>query len=100
MEESNDDLMEAAGALLAERTPRVLKAELGPLSDGVRRLTLETGAIDSVDVYLDGRAVATTGTSDGTTEFDLQLTRATADSLLRVEGFDKGELVAARVLSL
>lgn len=98
--EENDDLMDAAGELLAARTPRVLDAELGAPSGGMRTLTLQTEAIESVDVYLDGRPVATTATSDGSTDISVDLARAVDGSMLRLEGFAAGELVAARHLAV
>jgi len=98
--EDNVDLMETAGRLLAERTPRVLDAALGAPSNGIRALTLETDSIDSVDVYLDGRPVATTLAQDGTTRLDIAVDGATTDSVLRLEGFDGDELVASRLVAL
>ncbi|WP_353827012.1 S41 family peptidase [Agromyces sp. SYSU T0242] len=95
--EDNDDLMDAAGALLAAGVPRTLDAELELSSNGTRTLTLETAAIEGVDVYLDGRPVATAVTPDGTTEVGIAAPVA-AGATLRVEGFVDGTLVAARQL--
>ncbi|WP_353816781.1 S41 family peptidase [Agromyces sp. SYSU T00266] len=98
--EDNVDLMEAAGRLLAERTPRVLEVGLGTPSNGRLTLSVQTAAIDSVDAYLDGRPVGSTATQDGTTELDVGVAGATPDSVLRLEGFDGDDLVASRLVPL
>lgn len=95
--DDNADLIEAAGELLAARTPRVLRVDVSDESDGVRALAVETEAVSSVDVYLNGRPVATAATTGGTAEVDVS---ATAGDRIRVEGFDGPELVASRQLSL
>jgi Peptidase family S41 len=97
--EDNADLMEAAGALLAGRTPRVLMAAATAPVGGSRTLTVTTNAIASVDVYLDGRPVTTAATADGST--DVTIPAGTAESIVRVEGYDAaGRLVAMRQLAL
>jgi C-terminal processing protease CtpA/Prc len=95
--EDNADLMEAAGKLLAERTPRVLTAEVSSASNGVRTLSVQTTAVTSVDVYLNGRPIATAATEDGTAEIEIP---ATTGNVLRLEGFDGQQLVAARQLTV
>ncbi|MFE6964813.1 S41 family peptidase [Agromyces sp. NPDC057679] len=97
--DGNADLMDAAGALLAGLPTRMLEAELDPPAGGFRTLRLSTGGVDGVDVYLDGRPVATTETVDGVTELQLELP-AGAGGELRLEGFDDGRLVAARLLAV
>lgn len=97
--DGNADLMDAAGALLAARPVRMLQAELDGQAGGLRTLELTTGGVDSVDVYLDGRPVATTDTVDGVTELELELPVG-AGGELRLEGFDDGRLVAARLLAV
>ncbi|WP_394551733.1 S41 family peptidase [Agromyces sp. MMS24-JH15] len=96
--QDNVDLMERAGAILAEGTVRVLDAELDGQGAGVTGLDLRTSAIDSVDVYVDGRPVATAVTQDGTTR--IEFAAPAGGATLRVEGFASGVLVAARQLSL
>ncbi|GAB3060243.1 hypothetical protein GCM10027053_23020 [Intrasporangium mesophilum] len=96
--EDNIDLMEAAGALLAGRTPRVLQVEATP-GAGKRLLKLTTKAVASVDVYVNGRPVLTTATVDG--ENTVTITTAAAPVAVRIEGFDTaGQLVAARRIGL
>ncbi|MFI5707049.1 S41 family peptidase [Kribbella sp. NPDC051620] len=90
--EENADLMAAAGALLAERQPRLLRFTSAAAGAKKRKLTITTGSVTSVDVYVNGRPVATSATKDG----DLQLTvPGTAGDVIRIEGYDAGKLVAA-----
>jgi hypothetical protein len=91
--EENVDLMAAAGALLAARTPRLLRFVSAAAGAGKRKLTVTTGAVASIDVWVNGRPVATSATAAGTT----QVTVPAADgAVIRVEGYDAaGVLVAA-----
>ena len=93
--DDNADLMEAAGELLASSTPRTLQAELAPTSNGGRTLSVETRAVSSIDVYVNGRPVGTAATTDGTAE--VEVTASTGD-VIRLEGFDGQQLVASRQL--
>ena len=91
--EENVDLMAAAGALLAQRTPRLLRFASAAAGTGKRKLTVTTGAVASIDVYVNGRPVATTATTDGNTQITVP---AAAGNVIRVEGYDAaGVLVAA-----
>ncbi len=91
--EENVDLMAAAGALLAARTPRLLRFVSAAAGAGKRKLTVTTGEVASIDVWVNGRPVATSATAAGTT----QVTVPAADgAVIRVEGYDAaGVLVAA-----
>jgi hypothetical protein len=65
----------------------------------IHALTVTTTSVASVDIYLDGRPVATTATADGDT--DITIPAGTAGSILRVEGYDtSSRLVATRQLAL
>lgn len=91
--EENADLMAAAGDLLAQRTPRLLRFTAAAAGTGKRKLTVTTGSVASIDVYVNGRPVATTATADGSTQITVP---ATAGSVIRIEGYDAaGVLVAA-----
>jgi hypothetical protein len=85
--------MAAAGALLAARTPRLLRFVSAAAGAGKRKLTVTTGGVASIDVWVNGRPVATSATAAGTT----QVTVPAADgAVIRVEGYDAaGVLVAA-----
>lgn len=91
--EENADLMAAAGALLAQRTPRLLRFTTAAAGAGKRKLTVTTGAVATIDIYVDGRPVATTATADGSTQITVP---AVAGDVIRIEGYDEaGVLVAA-----
>lgn len=91
--EENADLMAAAGVLLAQRQPRLLRFTSTSAGTKKRKLTVTTESVASIDVYVNGRPVATTPTDDGTTQITVP---AAARDLLRIEGYDAaGTLVAA-----
>ncbi|MGK5169301.1 S41 family peptidase [Geodermatophilus sp. CPCC 205761] len=91
----NEDLMAHAGRILAGSRPRRLSATAGVVG-ATLRLTLETRALSSVDVYVDGRPAVSSAVTDGTTEVDLPT--AAAPTTVRLAGFDGDQLVAGRVL--
>ncbi len=91
--QENADLMTAAGDLLAQRTPRLLRFTSAAAGTGKRKLTITAGAVASIDVYVNGRPVATTATVDGNTQITVP---AAAANVIRIEGYDAaGVLVAA-----
>jgi hypothetical protein len=91
--EENADLIAAAGALLAQRTPRLLRFTSTAAGTGKRKLTVTTGSVASIDVYVNGRPVATTATANGNTQITVA---AAAGNVIRIEGYDAaGMLVAA-----
>jgi hypothetical protein len=91
--EENVDLMAAAGALLAQRQPRLLRFTSATAGANKRKLTITTGSVASVDVYVADRPVATTATSDGSTQVTVP---ATAGDVIRIQGYDAaGALVVA-----
>jgi hypothetical protein len=91
--EDNVDLMAAAGRLLAKQQPRQLRFTSAAAGAAKRKLTVTTGSIASIDVYVNARPVATTATSNGSTQITIP---AAAGDALRIEGFDAtGALVAA-----
>jgi hypothetical protein len=94
--EGNEDLMQAAGALLAEMTPRrldvVAQRDVGHLT-----LTLTTEALTSVDIYVDGRPAATAPVADGQNTASVTASEIGA-VVIRVAGFVGTDLVAARTV--
>ena len=94
--DDNADLMEAAGALLAGRTPRVLAVDDATVASGKLRLSVRTEGIASLDVYVDGRPVTTAPTVDGPNA--IEIPAPATDDVVRLEGFAGDELVASRVL--
>lgn len=103
--EGNADLMDAAGAVLAEGTPRRLDVEALPPAGTPdappgARLGLTTEALTGVDAYVDGRPVATTAVTDGANTLHVPVAPAPgATATVRLEGFDGAELVASRTLT-
>jgi hypothetical protein len=91
--QENADLMDAAGELLAQRMPRQLRFEATAAGADKRKLSVTTGSVASIDVYVNGRPVATKATTDGNTQLTVP---AAAGNVIRVEGYDAtGVLVAA-----
>lgn len=91
--EDNADLMAAASQLLAQQQPRLLRFTSAATGAAKRQLTVTTGSIASIDVYVNARPVATKVTTDGNTQITIP---AAAGDALRIEGYDAtGTLVAA-----
>ena len=91
--DENVDLMATAGALLAQRQPRLLSFTSTAAGSGKRKLTITTDSITSVDVYVSDRPVATTATSNGAIQVTVP---AAAGDVIRLQGYDAaGALVAA-----
>jgi C-terminal processing protease CtpA/Prc len=90
--EENADLMATAGALLAQGTPRLLSFASAAAGTGKRKLTVTTGAVASIDVYVNGRPVATKATTDGNSEITVP---AAAGNVIRLEGYDAGGVLVA-----
>jgi C-terminal processing protease CtpA/Prc len=98
--QDNADLMERAGALLKAGTPRQLDASVTSRTPEQVVLSLTTSAVRSIDVYRDGRpAISVASVADGPSELTVPLS-GKAQATVRIEGFDKGVLVAARTLTV
>jgi hypothetical protein len=96
--ESNVDLMEKAGELLAKGTPRRLDVDV-PAHDGGAELIVTTGKLTSVDVYGNGRPLGTAPVVDGKNRIPVPIA-GPAQVVVRLEGFDGDALVAARTFTL
>jgi hypothetical protein len=94
--ESNADLMEKAGELLAQGTPRRLEATVASQTSSTLTISVRTEAVTSVDVYVNERPVATSSVQNGMNQ--IQVPRPSAGSAIRLEGFAGGKLVASRRL--
>ena len=91
--EDNADLMAAASQLLAQQQPRLLRFTSAAAGAAKRQLTVTTGSIASIDVYVNARPVATKVTTDGNTQITIP---AAVGDALRIEGYNAtGTLVAA-----
>jgi hypothetical protein len=98
--EDNSDLMNKAGSLLVAGTPRRLDATVTARTNTEAVLALTTEAVRSLDVYRDGRPATTVpNVADGTTEVHVPLAGKAA-ATVRIEGFDRGTLVAARTVTV
>ncbi len=95
--EGNADLMDKAGELLAGATLRTLDADVAALEGSIATLEVTTGALKSLDIYVNGRPVSTVEVHDGKHTITVSLGDSTEVSV-RLEGFDNGDLVAARTL--
>ncbi len=93
--EENADLMAAAGALLAQREPRLLRFTSTAAGARKRKLSCTTGSVTSIDVYVNDRPVATTATTDGTNQVTVP---AAAGDTVRIEGYDAGGTLVASSL--
>jgi hypothetical protein len=93
--EENADLMAAAGVLLAQGTPRQLKFTSAAAGTGKRKLTVTTRSIKSIDVWVNGRPVATATTATGGNPTQVTVPAA-GGATVRIEGYDAaGALVAS-----
>jgi hypothetical protein len=97
--ESNADLMEKAGGLLAGGTPRTLDVTVTSRDRSAAELAVTTAALTSLDVYVDGRPVTTARVLDGINTVTVPLSDSAPVSV-RIDGFDGAALVAATTLTL
>ncbi|MGP4103712.1 S41 family peptidase [Nonomuraea sp. KM90] len=91
--QDNADLLTRAGELLAGRPVRRLDVQV---SGAAGELTLTTRLVDRADVYLDGRPVASVNVTREVTT--VPVPGAGSAHVIRVEGFQDGDLVASRTL--
>jgi hypothetical protein len=94
LEEDNVDLLATCAKALAAQPVRRLEVSGAVDAGGVLELTLTTTGLDRVDIYLDGRPVASPGLTDGATT-GVRVSPNGARSL-RVLGFAGSEQVANR----
>jgi len=92
----NVDLLECAASILAGMQVRALSVMASASGSGLT-LAYDVAGIDRLDVYVDGRPLATEDVTAGAGEITVP---AAAASPVRVDGFQAGELVGSRVLSL
>lgn len=97
--DNNVDLMDRAGGLLAQGTPRQLDAELTGRTASAVTVELTTAAVTGVDIYVNQRPATTSAVADGKTTIVVPLP-AGDTVVMRIDGYDSGELVAARTVHL
>ena len=83
--EANADLMDKAGELLAQGTPRRLEAAVASQTSSTMTLSVTTEAVTSLDVYVRDRPATTSRVQDGVNQ--VQLPKPPAGSSLRLDGF-------------
>jgi hypothetical protein len=96
--EGNVDLLDRAGALLADLPVRRLEVHAELSADGQLTVQLEVSNLDRADIYVDDRPRASVDLAAGTSTISIE-DAADAGSV-RVEGFSDGKLVAARTVAL
>jgi hypothetical protein len=89
--------MEKAGEFLARATLRTLDVDVASPEGSIATLQVTTGALRSLDIYVNGRPVSTVEVHDGKHTITVPLGDSTEVSV-RLEGFDDGHLAAARTL--
>ena len=98
--DNNADLMEKAGELLAQGTPRTLDVTVTSSDNSAAQLAVETAALTSLDIYVDGRPVTTAvRVLDGINTVTVPLIGPGPVSV-RIDGFDGAALVAAATVPL
>jgi Peptidase family S41 len=97
--EGNQDLLAAAGRMLAEQPVRRLTGTLGAPTAAGLPVTLATRGIDRVDLCVDGRPVLSVDVADGGSEVTLPRPAAGAETI-ELAGFVGGKLVVRSRLPL
>ena len=97
--DGNADLMEKAGELLAQGTPRTLDVTVTSRDRSAAELAVTTAALTSLDVYVDGRPVTTARVLDGINTVTVPLS-GPGPVTVRIDGFDGAALVAAATIPL
>jgi C-terminal processing protease CtpA/Prc len=97
--QGNVDLMEKAGELLAQGTPRTLDVTVTSHDSSAAALEVTTAALTSVDIYVNGRPATSAVVLDGINTITVPLS-GPAPTSLRVEGFGNQTLVAAATVTL
>ena len=95
--ESNEDLMNKAGEILAGLPVYSLSAKIEKISRRKIAVTFTTQNISRLDLYLDGQPLrGSLDVNDGTQSLDIELPSRLKDALvLEIRGYEKGRLVAA-----
>jgi hypothetical protein len=95
--EGNPDLIAAASDLLAGLPKRRLAVRVGQASATGREVVADCLGCERLDVHVDGRPLGSLDVADGENAFSMPVT---GSAVVDFRGFDAGELVAARRLSL
>ena len=93
----NENLIDRAAELLASMPSRQLAVTTNQSGSTIEFET-ETRGITRLDVYIDGRPVKSHDVNDGTSTFEVDV--PPGSNLLKLVGFDDGNLVASRKFDL
>lgn len=93
----NKDLLDRAGALLADMPVRRLEITAA-LDAGDLRVDVEVSNVDRADIYVDGRPRTSVDTPEGAASVTVR--GVGQPRVVRAEGFADGQLVAARTVAL
>ena len=93
----NKDLLDRAGALLADMPVRRLEITAALDADDLR-VDLEASNVDRADIYVDGRPRTSVDTPAGAASVTVR--GVGQPRVVRAEGFADGQLVAARTVAL
>lgn len=91
--EGNRDMLDLADAVLANGTPRKLRAEITSMSGQDVTISLTTSTISEVDICVNDRPHSSVGTPGGVT--NVPITLPVGEAVIRLEGFENGTLVGA-----
>ncbi|MFC7106412.1 hypothetical protein ACFQQB_42015 [Nonomuraea rubra] len=89
--QGNEDLLAKAGEILSGQPVRRLDVQVS-----AAQVTLTTALVDRADLYLDGRPAASVDVKQQVTT--VPAPGAGTAHVIRVEGFQGGELVASRTI--
>jgi C-terminal processing protease CtpA/Prc len=89
--EGNREMLDLAGAMLANATPRQFRAEITSMSGPDVTISLTALNIPEVDIYVNDRPHTSVDTPDGVT--NVPITLPAGEVVIRFEGFENGVLV-------
>ena len=95
---SNRDLQNKAGEILAEGTPRNLDVKVVNVAGSSVALKLITMNIPEVDIFVNDRPKDSVITPDGTKTITVEV--PSGGGTVRIEGFENGSLIGARILNI
>ncbi|HYX40448.1 MAG TPA: hypothetical protein VE821_02060, partial [Pyrinomonadaceae bacterium] len=95
--QNNVDLLAYAGKILSQLPVRVLNTEVSAGGAGKLRLAVSTAGFSRLDIYLNDHPYTSLNLTTSTATLELA---AKDSSIIKLQGFDKDQLVAARRIAL
>ncbi len=99
----NVDLINKAVRILADEKPHPMSLSVEKRSSGLPQIRVKTENIDRLDIFFNDRPEGSVDVREETTSLDLQEfvgNHSDVHSRLELRGYDKGALVAARLMNL